>query len=131
VDASLSRACNAQNPERWRLNQRLEWPDIDGEDRVRAAVPSRDANVLLLEYPSRGMDDYCTRYAAIGHRKLGEDLVREAVLRREHFEKMGIRGLTMTLIVIQWNAEGLYVGPATLTSLHKMRTGPPALGSTR
>jgi SAM-dependent methyltransferase len=88
----------------------VEWPDIDGEpleDRVRAVVPSRDANVLLLKYPSRGMDDYCTRYAAIEHPELGEDFAREAVLRREHFEKMGIRGLTMTLIVIQRNAEGL------------------------
>ena len=53
------------------------------------------------------MDDYCTRYAAIERPELGEDFAREAVLRREHFEKMGIRGLTMTLLVIQRNAEGL------------------------
>lgn len=88
----------------------VEWPDIDGEpleDRVRAVVPASDANVLLLKYPSRGVDDYCTRYAAIEHPELGEGFAREAVLRREHLEKMGVRGLTMTLVVIQRNAEGL------------------------
>jgi methylase of polypeptide subunit release factors len=87
-----------------------EWPDIDVEpleDRVRAVVPASDANVLFLKYPSRGVDDYCTRYAAFEHPDLGDDFAREAVLRREHLEKMGIRGLTMTLVVIQRNAEGL------------------------
>ena len=87
-------------------------------------------NVLLLKYPSRGVDDYCTRYAAIEHPELGEDFAREAVLRREHFEKMGIRGLTMTLLVIQRNAEGLSCGPAPLKSRREMRTAPPARGST-
>jgi len=88
----------------------VEWPDIEGEpleDRVRAVVPAREANVLFMPYPSRGVDDYCTRYAAIEHPDLSEDFAREAVLRREHLEKMGIRGLTMAFIVIQRNAEGL------------------------
>jgi len=88
----------------------VEWPDICDEpveDRVGAAICSSDANVLILKYPSRGLDDFCTRYAAIEHPRLGDSFERKAVLRREHLEKVGVGGLTLTLIVIQRNSNGL------------------------
>jgi SAM-dependent methyltransferase len=88
----------------------VEWPLLDGEpleDRVAAAVTPADGNVLLLKYPPRDLDDYCTRYAAIEHPQLGADFGRAAMHRREHLENMGIRGLMVTLVVIQRNAEGL------------------------
>ena len=88
----------------------VEWPLLDGEpleDRVAAAVTPADGNVLLLKYPARDLDEYCTRYAAIEHPQLGADFARAAMHRREHLENIGIRGLMVTLVVIQRNSKGL------------------------
>lgn len=88
----------------------VEWPLLDGEpleERVAAAVAPAGCNVLLLKFPPRDLDDYCTRYAAIEHPDLGAGFVHAVVQRREHLENMGIRGLMLSLVVIQRNSEGL------------------------
>jgi len=40
-------------------------------------------------------------YAAGAHAALGEDFERDARLRREHLERLGIEGLTLTLVVLR------------------------------
>jgi methylase of polypeptide subunit release factors len=89
----------------------VEWPLVDEaslEDRVAAAVTSTDCNVLLLKYPAHDLDDYCTRNAMLERPELDDGFARAAVGRREYLEKMGIRGLMVTLVVIQHNDEGLH-----------------------
>jgi SAM-dependent methyltransferase len=88
----------------------IEWPLLDEEpleDRIARAVSPADDNVLLLKFPPRELDDYCTRYAALEHPELGADFARAAVQRRQHLENMGIRGLMVTLVVVQHTAEGI------------------------
>jgi SAM-dependent methyltransferase len=88
----------------------VEWPLLEGEaleDRIAAAVTQDDCNVLLMKFPARDLDDYCTRYAALEHPEMGAEFARAAVQRREHLEKMGIRGLMLTLVVIERNPDGL------------------------
>jgi SAM-dependent methyltransferase len=86
----------------------VEWPEIGEaplEERVRAALPAKDLNVLILKYPSANPDDYCTGFAGMEHPQFDDDFERKAWLRRDHFEKMKIRALTMTLIVIERRPE--------------------------
>jgi methylase of polypeptide subunit release factors len=88
----------------------VEWPEIQGqsiEERIASAVPSNDANILILKYPTRGLDDFCTRYAAIDYPDLGTEFERSAILRREHLESLAVCGLTQTVIVVQRNSAGL------------------------
>jgi len=88
----------------------VEWPVINGdpiEDRVADAVTQDDCNVLLLRFPPKELDDYCTRYAALENPRLGPDFERSVVHRREHLEKLGICGTMIALVVIQRNPDGL------------------------
>jgi SAM-dependent methyltransferase len=82
----------------------VEWPDDGSEpvaQRIRRALGVRDANVLLLEMPEVNLDAHAATYAAGLHPGLGPAFEAEALVRREHFEKMRIRALVPALVVIE------------------------------
>jgi SAM-dependent methyltransferase len=85
-----------------------EWPELAGEtveQHLRAALPSPDIKVLILQCPSTSLNDYCAIYAAADHPNLGADFERDTLLRREHLETMGIRGLRVAINILQHSSE--------------------------
>src|SRR6185312_6108 len=51
--------------------------------------------------PPTSADEHATHYPAAIHPSLGPAFEQEVVERREHLERLGIRGMTMTLTVLQ------------------------------
>jgi SAM-dependent methyltransferase len=89
----------------------VEWPIVDGdaplEQRVRAAVgPVDDLSVLVVRWADTDVDDHCTRYPMIGHVWQDEAYERDALRRREHFERTGIRALRPTFTVVRRTRPG-------------------------
>ncbi|HVN27653.1 MAG TPA: methyltransferase, partial [Candidatus Binataceae bacterium] len=85
-----------------------EWPELGGESieqHVRAALPAADIKLLILQCPGNSLNDYCAIYAASDHPNLGAEYERDAILRREHLDSMGIRGLRVAINVLQHSAE--------------------------
>jgi SAM-dependent methyltransferase len=85
-----------------------EWPQIEDErteERIRAALKSDEIKLLILQCPPSNLDDYCTTYAAAAHPTLGSSFENDAILRRDHLEDIGVRGLRLTLNVIQHCSE--------------------------
>ncbi len=85
-----------------------EWPELAGEaveQHIRAALPSPDIKVLILQCPGSPLNDYCAIYAAADHPNLGAEFERDTLLRREHLEAMGIRGLRVAINILQHSAE--------------------------
>jgi methylase of polypeptide subunit release factors len=94
----------------------IEWPvygDKSVEARVREAVGA-GPNVLVLEAPGSGVDVVAVAYAAGIHPDLGAEFEAAALLRRQHFERMGIRDLTPSLVVIERIADGARGWTSTL-----------------
>jgi methylase of polypeptide subunit release factors len=85
----------------------IEWPD-DGdlrvEARIRQAVGANDANILVLQMPPTSLDSHAASYAAGLHRELGAAFEQEVLMRRQHFENVGIRSFTPTFVVIERSA---------------------------
>lgn len=85
----------------------VEWPD-DGtealETRLRKALRSDDVNLLVLRMPPSNLDSHAASYAAGLHPALGPEFEASALLRREHFERQGIRRLDPTLTIIERGA---------------------------
>jgi len=80
-----------------------QWPILDGEcleDRIAAAVAPAGGSVLLLRYAGHDLDNFAAHYAAVEHPDLSESYARAAVSCRSHLEEMGIRGLSMGLVVV-------------------------------
>jgi SAM-dependent methyltransferase len=85
-----------------------EWPELAGESveqHVRAALTATDIKLLILQCPGSSLNDYCAIYAAADHPNLGAEFERDTMLRREHLEAMGIRGLRIALNIVQHAAE--------------------------
>jgi len=85
-----------------------EWPDLVGktvEQHLRAALPSPDIKVLILQCPGSSLNDYCAIYAAADHPNLGTEFERDTLLRRDHLEAMGIRGLRIAINILQHATE--------------------------
>ncbi len=88
-----------------------EWPELAGEtveQHLRAAMPASDIKLLILQCPASSLNDYCAIYAAADHPHLDADYERDALMRREHLEAMGIRGLRVAINILQHAA-----GPPT------------------
>jgi methylase of polypeptide subunit release factors len=82
----------------------VEWPDDGAQplaQRLRPALGTTHVNLLLLQMPPSNLDVQAAAYAAGLHRGLGRAFEDEALLRREHFEKMGIRALIPAFAVIE------------------------------
>jgi len=81
----------------------VDWPIVDAEPlekRVRTAVGDDALSVLLLRSVTSDLDEWCSGYAAIEQRSLGEAFEKRALERREHFDRVGITTLRMTFNVI-------------------------------
>ena len=93
----------------------IEWSD-DGEAldaRVRAALASGgdaagDLSVLVLQSQTTSLDDHAIGYAATLNPRLDARFDAEVLRRRDHLERLGIRGLTLTVTVVQRGASPGY-----------------------
>ncbi len=80
-----------------------DWPLLDGdalEGRVAAAVAGGAADALVLQSPSKNMDEYCAMLAAVEHPELGDAFSRAAIAHREHLAHLGLRGLALAFVVV-------------------------------
>ncbi|HEY8038282.1 MAG TPA: methyltransferase [Polyangiaceae bacterium] len=86
-----------------------DWPVVDGDPldaRVRAALGGSEgegqgADVLVLQSPSKNLDEYCTMHAAVEHRELGEAFAQAALAHREHLEALGLRGIALACVMVR------------------------------
>jgi SAM-dependent methyltransferase len=87
-----------------------DWPLLQNDAldaRVRAAVGRESVDVLVLQAPSKNLDEYCALHAAIENPDLGASFSEVAIAQRDHFEKLGVRGLTLAFVVLEpSNGEG-------------------------
>lgn len=94
----------------------VEWPEPgDGplQARLRKAL-GPGANLLVLRAPDLDVDGHAVAYAAAMHPSLGADFEAEAIARREHFEREGIRSLAPTLTIVERTRDGSSGWTATL-----------------
>ncbi|MFO0589217.1 MAG: methyltransferase [Polyangiaceae bacterium] len=94
----------------------IEWPEPgDGAlpTRLRKTLGS-GANLLVLRAPDLNIDAHAAAYAAAMHPGLGADFEAEALARREHFEREGIRSLAPTLTIVERTRDGSAGWTATL-----------------
>jgi SAM-dependent methyltransferase len=93
----------------------VEWPIVEGdpplEERVRAAVgQAGDRSVLLMQWTEADIDEHCARYATIGHAWQDEAYERDAMRRREHFERARILALRPTFTIVRRDPVGAAAG---------------------
>jgi len=93
----------------------VEWPIVEGdpplEGRVRAAVgEAPDRSVLLMQWEDGDVDVHCAGYANIGHALKDDACERDAIRRREHFERARIRGLRPTFAIVRRDPPGGWLG---------------------
>jgi SAM-dependent methyltransferase len=102
-----------------------DWPLVAGDaldQRMRAAVEGAGAAVLVLQSPSKNLDEYCVLHAAAEHQELGPSFSRAAIGQRDHFETLGLRGLALALVVIESAAQG--EGFASLVAVRHVGDAP-------
>jgi SAM-dependent methyltransferase len=108
----------------------VEWPELDGdplEQRVVDALGagSAAARVLLLLAERTRVDEHCTAYAFGLHREPSADFGPTATRWRDHFERLGVHALQLTLNVVE-RAQPAFrasvdvrpLGASQLTSAH-------------
>jgi SAM-dependent methyltransferase len=81
-----------------------DWPMLDGDpldQRVRAALGDARVDALVLQSPGKNLDEYCTSIAAAEHPSLDDAFARAACAQRDHFERLGVRGVAQGLVVLQ------------------------------
>ena len=81
-----------------------DWPVVDGDAldaRVRSAIGEASVDVLVLQSPSKNLDEYCAMHAAAEYPDLGAAFARAAMGRRDHIEKLGLRGIALAFVVLQ------------------------------
>ena len=86
-----------------------DWPLVEGDEvhaRVRSAIGDAPVNLIVMQSPSKNIDDYCALHAAVEHRELGEGFALDAISQREHFEKLQVRGLAFALVVVDSASHG-------------------------
>ena len=84
-----------------------DWPLFDGDPldtRVRAALGDACVDALVLQSPGKNLDEYCTSIAAAEHPCLDEAFARAACAQRDHFERLGVRGVAQGLVILQASA---------------------------
>ena len=106
----LPRALIAELPEFLAQNGRgvllVEWPDT-GEASVEATVKKivgDRADVLVLQLSPANIDNHAAIYEALIHPTLDPAFERAVLVRRGHFDAMGVRALVPTLTVVSRGA---------------------------
>jgi SAM-dependent methyltransferase len=84
----------------------VEWPEVDGdplEQRVVDALGAgaEAARVLLVLAERTRVDEHCTAYAFGLRREPTADFGPTAMLWRDHFERLGVHALQLTLNVVE------------------------------
>ncbi|MBV9946650.1 MAG: methyltransferase [Myxococcales bacterium] len=106
-----------------------DFPLFDGdalERRVRLAVAAAPVDVLVLQAPSKNLDEYCVQYAAARHPELGDAFRRAAIAERDHLECVGVRGISLAIVVLREGGPhpaSAHAGPVPWTSRLEVRHG--------
>ncbi len=98
-----------------------EWPLADGdavEARIRAALGEACANVLLLQAPTKNLDEHCVQLAAAEHPTLDAAFTRDAIRHRDHLERLGVRGLALGLVVLEPSASTGWTSRLAVRHMH-------------
>jgi len=80
-----------------------QWPTLESErleDRIAATLAPAGVSFVLLKHAPQDLDNFAAHYASVEHPDLGEDFARAAVHCREHLDEMGIRGLSIGVVVV-------------------------------
>ena len=86
-----------------------DWPLFDGdslERRVRTVLGEGGADALVLQSPAKNLDEYCASIAAAEHPRLDEAFAQSAWAQRDHFERLGARGVAQGLVVLEASGAG-------------------------
>lgn len=86
-----------------------DWPLVDGDEiheRIRFTIGAARVRLLVLQSPSKNLDDYCALHAAVEHRELGDGFARAAIAQRNHFEKLRVRGVAFAIVAVEPVAHG-------------------------
>ena len=73
---------------------------------MRAAIGVAPADAYVLQSPAKNLDEYCTSIAAAEHPHLGDAFARAACAQRDHFERLGVRGVAQGLVVLEASGTG-------------------------
>jgi SAM-dependent methyltransferase len=95
-----------------------DWPLMAGDGldvRVRTALGEARVDALVVQSPSKNLDEYCVLHAALEHPNLGDAFARAAMAQREHLDRLAIQGVALALVVLE-SAQG-----AEWTSLATIR----------
>jgi SAM-dependent methyltransferase len=84
----------------------VEWPEVDNEPLEQRVVDalgadSQAARVLLLRAERTRVDEHCAAYAFGLRREPSPDFGPLAMLWRDHFERIGVQALQLTLNVVE------------------------------
>jgi SAM-dependent methyltransferase len=90
----------------------MEWPILEGDlplpDRLGHALEAGDASLLVVLAESPDVrDDHCKHYATLLEPSMGEAWEREAIRRRDHFERLDLRELRSSLTVVRRSWDGV------------------------
>jgi SAM-dependent methyltransferase len=86
----------------------IQWPVEDEplETRIRALLHSDGLNLLVVRQAPTEADDISALYALSEHLELGADFEQMTILRRDHFEALGISSLCTAYSVIERTTGG-------------------------
>jgi hypothetical protein len=97
------------------------------ESRIREALGSDEVNTLVLRCPATSPDEHAASYAAGAHPLLDGAFERDALLRREHLDLLGINGLALAFTIVERAARSpgfthaVAIAPATKIDLTRAR----------
>ena len=107
-----------------------DWPLVDGETvekRVRGALGAAPANVLVLQSPSKNLDEYCVQLTAGEHPDLGPEFARAAIAHRSHLDLLGVTGMAVGFVVIEPRRSAGWTSRIDIRHLHDAPVTPEAV----
>jgi SAM-dependent methyltransferase len=81
-----------------------DWPLLPGDGldvRVRSTLGDAKVDVLVLQSPTKNLDEYCVMHAAVENPNLGEGFARAAIAQRDHLDRLAIQGVALALVVLE------------------------------
>jgi SAM-dependent methyltransferase len=105
----------------------VDWPEVEGEtvqQRVVAALGAQadGARVLLLGAERTNVDEHCTAYAFGLRREPSPDFAPLAMAWRDHFDRLGVLALRLTLNVIE-RGRPAWISSVDIRPLHEGQLG--------
>jgi precorrin-6B methylase 2 len=87
-----------------RLVMVADWPVVTGDplaERMRARLGHCPVGLLILQSPTKNLDEYCALCAAVECAGLGPEFVQSALRKRDHYERLGISSVTFVVVVVE------------------------------